>query len=366
MPTIPLFVKLILGTIAAAAGVLAGILGNVLAINIVYRITKRGRKPTARPPIVWVLFCLSTAAFVILGTLVALAPLPPERDGASTEVDGKSIIVRIEGQHDNIIAVFDRQGSPLWQVDVDTGVREATVDDIDQDGYLEVIAATHEPGARPGWLLAFDEAGNLLDEYNTWKPSIYRGGAKPKMNVSDFQITDLTNDGTKEIVAVSRDVYWYVSRLSVLQFQGGRFGEVAEYWNPGLLYTLHIGDTDGDQIQEVVCIGENNDLQSVLPLGGNVYVAFSLDGSSISGQAPPWFGDASKGSEIWYGYAVPSSVSVREVDFEDVDEDGIPEIHVALSDNCSCYLDHDGNIVGWGRGSGCKFESDFQVFQDGE
>jgi hypothetical protein len=271
--------------------------------------------------------------------------------------------IQIEGQNDNVVVAYNRRREPLWQEELDTKLIKAAVDDIDEDGNREVIVATHEPGPRPGWLLVFDDAGSLLDNYNAWKPSIYYGGAKQQMNISDFQTADLTTDGTKEIVLIAKDVYWYASRLSVLGFREGEFSELAEYWNPGLLYTLHIADINHDGVQEIVCTGVNNDLQGTLPLGGNVHSIFVLDGSVISGQAPPWFGNAPEGSEIWYGYVMPPSVRVVEVDFEDVDGDGLEEIHVALSDACSYYLDYEGDIVRRGRGTACKDESDLYVLQ---
>lgn len=271
--------------------------------------------------------------------------------------------VQIEGQNHNVIVAYNQTREPLWQTELDTRIRDVILDDIDQDGSLEILAATHEPGPRPGWLLAFDQMGNLVCEHDTWKQPIYYGGAKPQMNIADFEVVDLTGDGTKEVVVASQDVYWYASRLSVLRFQDKGLVEMAEYWNPGLLNTIHIADTNNDGVQEIIGICENNDLQSVFALEGNVFAVFLLDGARISGQAPPGFGNAPEGSEIWYGYAAPASVSIREVGFEDTDGNGVLEVHVSLSDHCSYYLDYEGNIVRRGMGTGCTDDSDLRILQ---
>lgn len=272
----------------------------------------------------------------------------------------------IEGQNGNVIVAYNEARDPLWQREMDGSIAKLMTYDLDRNGSKEVIAGTRQPGSRPGWLFVFDQSGHLIAEYNTWKPTVYTGSAKDQMNVSDFQIADLTNDGTNEIVVISRDVYWYASRLAVLQLQQGEMSELAEYWNPGLLYTLHLGDTNGDNVQEVVCTGANNDLRAVLPLEGNVHVVFLLDGSTIQGQSPPWFGDAPYGSEIWYGYITPGSTRVSSVDFEDIDGNNLDEVHVTLSDVCSYYLNYDGDVVMLGRGSACSGESELHILRSSD
>lgn len=283
-----------------------------------------------------------------------------------TRDDRRIYSARVEDQDENTIVAYNQKGDPIWQVELDSRVREVILDDINQDGRQEVTAATHEPGERPGWLLVFDETGDLVAEYNTWRPTIYRGAASDQFNVTDFLIVDLTGDGTKEIVVVSQDVYWYASRLAVLRFRDGKLRDVSEYWNPGLLNTLAAADVNGDGIQEIVCTGENNDLQAIYPIEGNASVVFAFEGTKISGQAPPSFGDAPKGTELWYAYAPPPTSRVTEVGFVDVDGDGVTEFHVALTANCSWYLDSQGNVVRRGIGTGCTDEVELIVLQTGK
>jgi hypothetical protein len=294
----------------------------------------------------------------VLSSNVEINPPPPE----STK-DTQLYNVEIEGQNRNVIVAYNQKREPLWQKELDTRIRKLMVDDVDQEGTQEIIITTHEPGERPGWLLIFSTTGDLIYETNTWKPSIYYGGSKPQVNISDLKVVDLTNDGIKEIVITSQDVYWYASKVSIFQFLDRELKEVAEYWNPGLLNKLYIADLNNDQIQEVICVGENNDLQSVSSHGGNVFSVFLLDSSKIFGQAPPGFGDAAKGSEIWYGYVLPPGIGIAEVGFEDVDENGTVEVHISLPDHCSYYLDYEGSIIERGRGTGCKDESELKILR---
>ena len=74
MPGITSSTRLILGIVSAAAGIIASLIGNVLAINFVYFFTRKGRQPTQRPIYIWIIFYLSVAVFIVLGSYAAFAP----------------------------------------------------------------------------------------------------------------------------------------------------------------------------------------------------------------------------------------------------------------------------------------------------
>ncbi len=287
---------------------------------------------------------------------VIIAPTP-------VPVEALLYDVRIEGQDNNLLVAYDETGNTIWQKKLDATIKKALIEDLDGDGNREVIAGLAEPGDQPGWLFVFDEAGVQLSAYNVWEEPIYIGGAKSAVNIVDLQILDPTNDGPKQIVVIANDVYWYPSKLSLFEFTSGTLKQTGRFWNPGLLYTLNIDDLDGDQIAEMVVTGVNNDLQVIpqLKLSGNVYIVFILNGDQISGQSPPWFGEDAQGPVLWYGFVTPLTTRVTEVDFEDIDDDGIKEVHITLSDVCSFFLDMQGNIVGKGRGTACQKESELYI-----
>lgn len=69
-------VRLILGVIATLAGLIVGLMGNTLGINMLYLLSKRGRKPTSRPFHIWFIFSLSVIVFVIFGSVATFAHSP--------------------------------------------------------------------------------------------------------------------------------------------------------------------------------------------------------------------------------------------------------------------------------------------------
>lgn len=76
MPPLPIGIRIVLGIIAATAGILAGLLGQAIWPNIVHRITRKGRKPNPRPLRLWIAFDLSVIIAVVFGTLASVAPQP--------------------------------------------------------------------------------------------------------------------------------------------------------------------------------------------------------------------------------------------------------------------------------------------------
>lgn len=211
--------------------------------------------------------------------------------------------------------------------------------------------------------MQLNESGDEIAQIDTWLESIYSGGSKPQARIVDFAITDLTGNGERSLVVLSDDVYWYASRLMVLKFAREEFQLSNVYWNPGLLYTMTITDLNKDSLQEIIVTGVNNDLQAVIPLGGNVNIAFLLEGNYIEGEAPPWFGGTTKGSEIWYAYFEPSEVRiVQTFTDEDLDNDGSIDIQFALEDGCSFYVNMEGSVIGYGHGTVCQGVSEIRFY----
>lgn len=77
MPTVSAETRIIFWIVAAIGGVFAANIGNVLAINIVYFFSKRGRPPTRRPIKIWLLLYGSLAISLIFGAFASFAPSPP-------------------------------------------------------------------------------------------------------------------------------------------------------------------------------------------------------------------------------------------------------------------------------------------------
>ncbi|MFQ5641914.1 MAG: FG-GAP repeat domain-containing protein [bacterium] len=277
--------------------------------------------------------------------------------------------VLIHTDYPQIIMAFDAVGNKLWQKALKTKVKKAALLDLDQNGHKEVVAGTWKNnsstwGDKPGWLFVWDENGDLMSEHNMWKPSIYPA-QEPQKNILDFQQVDLEKDGIQELVVAIRGVEYYPSRLAVLHYQNRTFKEVKTFWNPGYLTKLVIEDIDGDGFPEIFCAAVNNDFKRVpaFNLPENVYAMFMLQGRSIYGQAPPYLGNAPKGSQVWYRYVTPPSavnpagaiLGVR------ISGEREKEIHVKMKDSCFFYLNYNGEIVDRFSGDDCKGETELHL-----
>jgi len=112
VPSISTDMRVVFWIVAAIAGGLSAIIGNVLAINIVYFFSKRGRPPTQRPIHIWITFFIGLAISIVFGALAAFAPvLPNEIDStvvATPSYSSNSIrLIPIEDQ--NIVVKIGSQ-----------------------------------------------------------------------------------------------------------------------------------------------------------------------------------------------------------------------------------------------------------------
>lgn len=74
MPSISADTRTVFWVIAALAGFMSAIFGSELAKNLIYWLSKRGRPPAKRSPLVWIVFLSSMVIWISLGALAALAP----------------------------------------------------------------------------------------------------------------------------------------------------------------------------------------------------------------------------------------------------------------------------------------------------
>lgn len=159
---------------------------------------------------------------------------------------------------------------------------------------------------------------------------------------------DLDGDGTKEILVAFVHNHHEPCKLMVFNLQGEVLGE---YWHPGYIRTIGSGTVGADDEMLVVISASNN------AIGWDWWhpqTLFAFHGADIHGVAPPtdYLGAAgrevSQGSELWYKVFVnldPERIRAkcREIDIQDFDGDGIPEIQAALTDGRFYYLDADGH-----------------------
>jgi hypothetical protein len=79
-----------------------------------------------------------------------------------------------------------------------------------------------------------------------------------------------------------------------------------------------------------------------------------LDPAAVTGEAPPYFGQSTKGSQLWYGIFVPTRNVVERMEVVDFDRDGRNEISVWTSSRSVFYLSFDGMVQRVSRSDGAS------------
>lgn len=365
--------KIAIWIIVGVAALLSTILGIVLESNLsswfrrsVLR-QKTGRPATKRPFLAWLLFWLS-AITVILGTAIA-SSLPDAQETASPPVvtiENKDTQVSfLENIDTQTIRALNKKGDSLWIYKVAGEISDSQVYDIDRDGSNEVIL-----GVRGIYGALTDDAGKLLilswqkdilAEYNCYdptNPSIYvePSAVSPFYEVGDFTIADLFSNGKPYLVLVATNGQYFSSRILILEYQDKQLSLFSEYWHPGFPGNVIVEDLNQDGVKEIIFYASNNsfpDSEGHNPIGVMV-----LDSSKVKGQAPPYWGNADVGTELWYYLVLPETTIVGTLGVEDWNGDKRPDIKIGLSDSCFFYVDYSGEIIGHVRGSGCKDESE--------
>ena len=257
---------------------------------------------------------------------------------------------------------IDRQntagiGSPqiLWWFDLDApSLGSAAVDDIDGDGYLEIVFGTYFNDEHIYALNAED--GSLLWKYNT-------GGC----NDASPAIADVDLDGELEVIVPSSSPY------TVYCFDGAT-GQVEWSKSTGYPNCIDsppaIADVDNDDKPEVVlgtfygyvfcfngedgsiCWQENLGTDSFIQSGPNI-LDLDDDGQ-LDIVVAQWSGDyriyALRGDDaslIWYSDQ-PNDHMYHGGSFADIDEDGKPEIAIGCYDNHVYVVNGEDGSPLWG------------------
>jgi len=158
---------------------------------------------------------------------------------------------------------------------------------------------------------------------------------------------DLTADGAPELLVVFVHDHFFPCKLVVFDLAGEI---LAEYWHPGYIRTIGIGQVGEEPTPLVVVSASNNRLKTDW---WNPQTVFAFRGLEIAGQAPPYTGthgsDAAlrRGPELWYRVIENIDPELKrakcyDIDIVDSNGDGAPDIRASLSDGRFYYLDEHG------------------------
>jgi hypothetical protein len=97
MPEVTASTKIVLGSVAAAAALITGLLGNVLAANISAFFSGTPPKAGKRPAILWLAFFVSASLSVVAGSITTFAPTAPASPSATSVSGPKVLVTNVSG-----------------------------------------------------------------------------------------------------------------------------------------------------------------------------------------------------------------------------------------------------------------------------
>jgi hypothetical protein len=188
-----------------------------------------------------------------------------------------------------ILKVLNKRNEVLWTKEFDSQIGggfdwmpSPLVEDINKDGYKEVIFALAAVDTSSGRVVCMDFKGKELWNFYSGRKSIY--DVEPDIFFPNIiSLKDLDGDGTIEVIINNRVAVNFSDYIVILDSKGR---EKSEYWHPGLIAVLHCEDINGDGKIELVCGGVNNRMDWRACF-------FALDFHNVSGQAMPYCGNKS-------------------------------------------------------------------------
>jgi hypothetical protein len=202
------------------------------------------------------------------------------------------------------------KGESLWIKNVGSSINDSEILDIDNDRLNEVIIGTGSDGINPGLLLNINNKSKEIWEYKCISDNVF--SESNLYTIPFFLVDDFNNDQQKEILVNAHNNQWFPTQLILLDNKGT---EKSKFWHPGYIYNIKYKDIDRDNIIEFICGGINNYLDQCP-------VLFILKTNNMSGQAPPFLGNANNCHFMYYiripkSFTQPLSANVIEVSLLD-------------------------------------------------
>ena len=265
--------------------------------------------------------------------------------------DGNGEIIIYRGAVPQELQVFNPDGSLLWTADV--GAPESgnggnlnipLVDDINQDGFDEIIVFRFLLNKDYSHLYVFDHNGSVLDGWPVVLPKEYH----PTILIADVNV-----DGYNEIIFKGNDAN--DQKLSIVDHTGSIIAQWSlthSTWGSSIASNPATGNFDDDPELEIVCAGPSENAGYNASSGewineGVIHV-YNIDGTEVSG----W-------PKYTAGIIFSSPVT------GDINNDGDDEIIVGLefAGNAPDYrygglyaFDKNGNVLpGWPFEKGWNF-----------
>lgn len=243
---------------------------------------------------------------------------------------------------------------PSWSKTFDTPIRTSLMFSTSSSGDANRIAiGTLCRDGINGQLVVLDSLGRERWRYEIPAGEcIYSSDAQTYDGFLPVAVypADLDLDGEHELLAVFVHDHFYPCKLVVFRSTGE---VLAEYWHPGYIRAIAIGQVGEESEPFVVISASNNRIRTDW---WNPQTLFAFRGLDISGQAPPYTGTNGSASmlapanELWYWVIqnVDSEVmraKCKSFDIVDFNGDQVNEIRAPLTDGRFYYFDEAGNVV---------------------
>jgi hypothetical protein len=264
------------------------------------------------------------------------------------------------------VTVFAQNGQPLWSVGIAAATSQAILAQLSDHGGKYLVVGAAEGGEDTGKVLVYGPSGQLVWEQQTMEPYPYEAAAVNQMSVVGLLAADLWQDEKPCIVALSNDLGWMASKITVFDANGNKR---RTYWHPGHLQgVLTFKPSQGERLR-LVAWGYNNSMWAERP-GPDGTPHYNgivcLDPETMQGEAPPRHGRIRRGVEQWYALILPQGLLINNVVLRMPDEGG-PEgrpgqsLQVSVSTGGFLYLGEDGSLVGRAEGDGYSGSGDERI-----
>jgi hypothetical protein len=243
---------------------------------------------------------------------------------------------------------------PTWTRSFRTPIRHSLAFSTDTLGEPNRVAVgtLYQEGLN-GQLIVLDSLGRDL-----WSYEIPPGECIYSSSVETYDgffpiiiyPADLDLDGKNELLVVFVHDHFYPCKLVAFSLAGEL---LAEYWHPGYIRTLSVGQVGEIEEPFVVISASNNRIRTDW---WNPQTLFAFNGLDISGQAPPYTGKngdtaaLAPANESWY-WVIENidpellRAKCKSFDIVDFDGDGNNEVRAPLTDGRFYYLDELGSIL---------------------
>ena len=309
------------------------------------------------PPSLWptVLFLFKIRKYIItlfllVGTTILFLLLPSIINFFR---DIKPFYLKIDS---SLVSVFTQEGKKAWSIKVNGEIAKAELAKL-YSGKPNYLIVGIRNGADSGKINVYNNKGKLLWSRQTTMKYPYKYSGINQMGIVDLVVSEPLLNNQPHIITISTDASgWFPCRLTIFDRKGN---EKSTYWHPGHLSKILTFQSSKYKRQFILAWGYNNGMLSVMrdSVQGKHYQSIvCLDPETMSGEAPPHFGNIGHGIEEWYTVLLPQNARILNIKVvESTSQYPIEDprkFEVAIKGGLYLYINEEGKMTGRAFGDG--------------